>query len=391
MMEDWKLLLSYLPENWKELARRSGALRGLRQEKTEEGCLRVLLMHVGCGWSLRETVVHAESAGIAAMSDVALLKRLRKSADWLRLLCEGLLAQCPVSEESAQTQQAAAPRQERRQFRLIDATVVEEPGKTGSTWRVHYSFQWPRLECEYVTVTPQKGKDTGEHLRRHPLQRGDLVLADRGYCHATGFAHAAACGAFVTVRLNPRGIRLESAPGQVLDLAHNLRTLRGVGQVGEWPVQIPQPEGAPPVAARLCVVRKSETAALQAQRKLKTRASKNGYKVQDDSILCSHYIMVLTTFPAEEFDAATVLQDYRCRWQIELLFKRLKHLMQLGHLPKRDPTSSRAWLYGKLLLALLTERIIQAARAFSPWGYDLPALHSTSLRPATPSPSQPMA
>ncbi len=45
--------------------------------------------------------------------------------------------------------------------------------------------------------------------------------------------------------------------------------------------------------------------------------------------------------------------------------------MGLGHLPKTDPASSRAWLHGKLFVSLLVERLLDAAKTFSPWGYDL--------------------
>jgi len=55
----------------------------------------------------------------------------------------------------------------------------------------------------------------------------------------------------------------------------------------------------------------------------------------------------------------------------QLAFKRLKTLLDMGHLPKYDPSSSRAWLYGKLFLALLTEKLARITRAFSPWGYNL--------------------
>jgi IS4 transposase len=66
-----------------------------------------------------------------------------------------------------------------------------------------------------------------------------------------------------------------------------------------------------------------------------------------------------------------VLQCYRYRWQIELVFKRFKQIAQLGHLPKYHDESAKAWLYGKLFVALLTEKLIQQARAVSPWGYEL--------------------
>jgi len=36
-----------------------------------------------------------------------------------------------------------------------------------------------------------------------------------------------------------------------------------------------------------------------------------------------------------------------------------------------DEESAQAWLYGKLMMALLTEKIIPHARTVSPWGYAL--------------------
>jgi hypothetical protein len=77
--EDWNLLLSFFPTNWKELAKATDALKGLRQDKSEENYICTLLLHLGCGFSLRETVVRARHAKLAELSDVALLKRLRKS------------------------------------------------------------------------------------------------------------------------------------------------------------------------------------------------------------------------------------------------------------------------------------------------------------------------
>src|SRR5580693_1430291 len=48
-------------------------------------------LHVARGYSLRETVARAKLANRADISHVALLKRLRNSDEWLRLLCMELL------------------------------------------------------------------------------------------------------------------------------------------------------------------------------------------------------------------------------------------------------------------------------------------------------------
>ena len=54
-----------------------------------------------------------------------------------------------------------------------------------------------------------------------------------------------------------------------------------------------------------------------------------------------------TTFPCSmNLAGADVLEWYRLRWQVELVFKRFKSLAQLGHVPKYDDDSAKAWLYG---------------------------------------------
>ena len=88
------------------------------------------------------------------------------------------------------------------------------------------------------------------------------------------------------------------------------------------------------------------------------------------------YMIVFTTFPATEFSPTEVLECYCTRWQVELVFKRFKSLADLGHLPKHDGHSARAWLYGKLFAALLVEKLIGHAPPFPPgdttWGRKRP-------------------
>lgn len=82
--------------------------------------------------------------------------------------------------------------------------------------------------------------------------------------------------------------------------------------------------------------------------------------------------MVFTSIKRKELGPAAALNTYRGRWQIELVFKRLKSLLGFGHLKKTDATSIEAWLYGKLLVAFLVETLLREGEAFSPWGYIIP-------------------
>jgi len=357
--EDWEILVGLLPPNWQSAARLSGAVQRLRGFESVNELLRVLLMHVGCGYSLRETAVRAKAAGVAEVSDVTLLNRLRQAEGWLQHLCRALLEESGVRWRG--------PRPQRR-LRAVDGTVIREPGRTGSQWRLHYSLVLPELSCDYFTLTATQGSNTAEHLGRFPVVRGDILLADRGYCHPAGVATVARQGADVVVRVNS-SLPLFDVEDRRFPLLAEVRQLRTAGHFREWPVWIH--EGSKRWAGRLCALRKSEQAIASAQRTIDQREHKHQIRVRPETREFACYVMVFTTLLASHLGAAEVLEYYRFRWQIELLFKRLKSILAMGHLPKQDDQSSRAWLYGKLLVALLTQKLVRLGSSISPWGYDV--------------------
>ena len=110
-----------------------------------------------------------------------------------------------------------------------------------------------------------------------------------------------------------------------------------------------------------------------AHEKIRKDAARKGNQVQPQTLEFAKYVILFTSFPHQSFTATEVLEWYRIRWQVELVFKRFKSLAQLGHLPKYDDESAKAWLYGKLLVALLVEKFARHATAISPWGYYLEA------------------
>lgn len=358
--ESWDVLLSVFPREWEELARCHGAVERLRGFESVSNLLRTLLMHVGPGYSLRETVVRAKAAGLAEVSDVALLKRLQAAEHWWRQLCIELLAEMGVSAETAPVAG--------RRVRLVDATVVKEPGPTGSLWRLHYSLMLPSLECDYLELTPSEGVGSGERLDRFPAHAGELVLGDRAYIHPGAVGWAASRGVDLLIRYNSGALPLKDRRGRAFPLLARLRRWNRVGRCADWAVTVDTPQGR--IEGRLCVLRKSEQAAQRSQRKLRRRAQRNQMHVKDATLEYARYVMVWTSLSRQQATAEQVLELYRQRWQIELVFKRLKSLAQLGHLPKHDERSSRAWLYGKLLLALLTQKLGRIGRDISPWGYD---------------------
>lgn len=359
--EDWNLLISLLPSGWEQQAVLSGASERLRGFATMSNLLRTLLLHVGKGYSLRETVVRAKAAGIAEVSDVALMKRLQKAEGWLRGLCVSLLEEAGW-ELPAETYGY--------NVRAVDGTLVKEPGRNGSLWRIHYSVRIPGLVCDHFELTSAKGAGTGESLGRMAARDGDLVLADRGFSKLGGIEALSGQGAAVIVRLNSASLPLFCQDGSRFGLAGEIGKLQETGKECEWPVWIRGTKGG--IAGRLCAIRKTEEAAERARRRIRRKAQQGGPTPKEATLQYASYVMVFTTVPANRMRTAEVLEWYRVRWQIELVFKRLKTLAELGALPKHDDQSARAWLYGKLLIALIGQKLERLGRDISPWGYRQP-------------------
>ena len=352
--ENWKVLLSLLPPGWQQLALDSGAIKRSRGFSSPEALLRTLLLHVGLGYSLRETAVRARLANWADVSDVALLKRMRNSEEWLRSLCSALLQEhgaCVLGKMTGPV-------------RIVDGTIIKEPGKTGSQWRILYCLQLPSLVCDFLEVTASDGEGNGESLNRLPVDRQELILADAGYCSVAGIEYVKQRGADVLVRVNPQAFVAYSRRGRRFSLLTRLRALPKGERVGEWQVVLHGPMCS--FGGRLCAVRKSDGAIEQAHRRLHRKASRKQMTTRPETLEFAKYVVIFTT--RRTGSAVEILDWYRMRWQIELVFKRLKSLAHLGHLPKHDYRSSRAWLHGKLLVALLAQELIRIGHEISPNG-----------------------
>jgi len=191
-------------------------------------------------------------AGVAKFSDVTLLNRLRQSESWLRELCQQLWKENGVDLTPAI---AGFP------VRLVDGSVVKEPGKTGSQWRLHYSLRLPSLECDEFILTPAHGQGNGDRLARFHFRRGELILADAGTAIAwSGGGSPERCS--ICMRLNPHTLPClinQDALGTAGPAADAVATgaigaMAGLGAI--WQASF---------AGRVCAIRKSEDAIARAQ------------------------------------------------------------------------------------------------------------------------------
>jgi hypothetical protein len=353
-LDDWAVLCTFLPAGWEQKARELGALTRARGVSGPEALLRILLIHIANGCSLAETAVRGQQAGLGQLNQSAVYKRLRSAEDWLRWMAEQMRASLGM----------ATPRV-RRRVRAVDATSISEPGSTGTDWRIHYSINLANLQCDFFLLTDVRG---GETWRRFPVAPGDILLGDRGYATPVGVRHVVEAGADVVVRLNRQALPLFDKRGKRVDAVELAKKLK-TNESREWAASVSRSQDKW-IQGRLIIVRRSKQAAALAVKKLKRQAVRKQKTVSAKSLEATPYFFMWTTLPSF-WSRQTVLDLYRSRWQIELAFKRMKSIMGLGHLPKKDPESCRAWLHGKLFTSLLVELMIGTAKRISPWGYAL--------------------
>lgn len=351
---DWNTLLSFLPEGWEAKARELGALSRTRNFASPEVLLRVLMIHFSGGHSLRTTSALAREAGLAKVSDVAMLKRLNRSGEWFLWMAQQMRSQWFPAF-------LASPLKNKYNMRLIDGTTIQEPGARGATWKIHYSLSLNDMRCDEVHVTSPK---VGESFTNFKIQKNDIIFGDRGYCKSRGVAYVHEHDADVILRLawmTP----LYSSDGKRICLLERLRCLKE-GELGEWDVNILHDEVLLP--CRVCAIKKNENAIAKEHKRILRRACVMHKKTREETFEYAKYVIVLTTLD-DSFSCRDILELYRMRWQVELAFKRLKSLLGLGHLRKSDPQGAKAWIHGKLFLAVLIETFIRAGESFFPWGY----------------------
>jgi hypothetical protein len=201
-----------------------------------------------------------------------------------------------------------------------------------------------------VELTDDSG---GEKFSRHRFQAGDVVLGDRGYATARGVYAVRQQEAHVVVRFHPASLRTCDAKRRRIYLAEQETRIPKVGAV-EFKITIPVPPDPSPKTWN-----SAKAVAWIAARAIAARTR------------TGEVTWVLTTLPDKQMPAIGILGLYRVRWQIELLFKRLKSLLHVDALPSREGPTAKSWMLARLIAAALAQRLVQPAGPLSPWGYVL--------------------
>jgi hypothetical protein len=346
---DWPLLVQKLggAEALEATARETKALQRRRAVRSAVDLLRLVLAYCLGDQGLRSIAGWSSTVGLADLSNVALLQRLRQCGDWLNLLVGQALAH-------------AVPAAGRgRLIRLVDATAVAQAGKKAKksyeVWRIHSAFDLPAERFTHFELTDQTGAET---LDRVPVVKGEIRLADRAFMQPDRIARVREAGADVVIRAGWKGARWLDAQAEPFDLLAAFRTAADNGVIDQ-PIWVAR-KTAEPLALRLVAVKKDEQAAEAARRKVRREAQRKGYTPSKGTLEAAAWVIIVTSLAAQAFTTEAILALYRLRWRIELGFKRLKSIVGLAEPPGKDGRSAKPWLLAHLLMILLLEPLVDA-------------------------------
>jgi Transposase DDE domain len=246
---------------------------------------------------------------------------MQQCLPWVQHLVNQLLAHEVASVASS------------RRIELLDASVLDGP--QGHPWRLHLGYDPVNRCITQLRLTPQS---TGETLHNFTPVAGTLYIADRGYGHLKTAKMFVAQGAHVLLRVKGSPWLAYADPNAIV--AHEV-------------------EGGRIVIAPIPIDKR-----FKSQKKVVERVKRKGQRLSSTTQQVADYVFLFcsdATLPAQEAVAL-----YRARWQIELVFKRLKSLQQLNGSRLKSETLFQVEAWGQLLVSLVIERMGREKASFFP-------------------------
>jgi len=344
-------LVPRLPATLDAQARALKAFQRARAFDCPSDLLRGLLVYALSPFGLRWLGAWGVLTDVADLSAAGWHDALIRASAWLLWLMGELLV--------ANDRPVWITQRMRGRVWVVDASMLGQPGQPGDAWRLHMAFDLIAGQVGQLHLTDRY---TGERLDHFQLEPGDLVLLDAGYGYRSTLATAQRQRADVLVPFTPSTCPLQDARGRALDVVAWLQqdgpairshsaTWVSDGQRGQ---------------VRMVAKRLGAHERQAAERRLRRKAQKHGRAVSAVALFLCGWMLLLTTLRADSWTDAEVLWLYRARWQVELLFKRMKQLLHLGQIGSTSAAGATASIRALLVAWLLQEQASAALRGLLP-------------------------
>lgn len=354
--DNMNLIYALMPEGWEEAAKETGALIRNRNIGSPKELLRLNFLYQTSGDSYGLTSAITQiSENQIGLNKTAVQKRITNSAEWLKWILLHLFQENNYLTDPPEWLKD-------RRVCLVDASDYSKQGSKSADVRFHHMVELFTLNMAEFHFTEAS---EGERVSRfEEIRPDDIIIADRAYGTVKGMEYVAQKDADFIFRLKAKSFNLYTDNGDIFDLTTYLQESYEAGKIIDLSLFYRVGNEYHPV--RICAVGKDKEDIEKSYRHIKRSNTKEtGGKVTDLQKIYSNYAVVGTSL-SEDFSAEQIPELYRMRWQIELVFKRLKSIFG-GDFCAKKKEAVEAWFYGKLLLATVCEILVKQAR-FSPYG-----------------------
>lgn len=322
-------------------ARYCGAIVRRRVIRTAGCLMKLVMVYVLTDSSLNMVGLWGTVQGWGSLNKNAVRNRLRQSQKWMGYLIVLVLLAGRVS----------IPRWANKRLVLTDASGVSRPGSKKADWRLHLKFDLGAARIEDVQLTTAQ---EGETLTRWQFEPDEIWLADRAYGVKRGLGVVLGAMASFVIRIGWQNLPLQDREGLPFPLVTWLKVQSPdpAASPAQAQVWVETPQGRFPIRliARAIPPEKAD----KNRQKLRSEAKRKKRRLDERSLLAAGFVMVVSNLPEANWSAAQIIDLYRFRWQIELVFKRLKGLLAFDHLRvTQDPQLAQLFLLTKILVALL--------------------------------------
>jgi len=361
-------LLPRLPANLTTMAREMQVFQRARGLASPSDLLRGLLAYALHGFSSRAWGAWAVLVGLATISDRAWCRWLRRASPWLLWLVGELLAADVVP-----TPRPAPPT---RRILLVDATRLPLIGGRGDAWRLHLAYDLLAARMAQVLVSDQT---CAERLTHFEVEAGDIHIGDSGYGYRVNLLHVVGARGDLVLRIHPATCPLLDASGQPFDVLAWLK--RTPGRLAEWSGWC-RYRGLL-IAVRLIASKVPPEQAAKACKRKRREAKKAGRRIRQATLVFAGWWLLLTTLAAHEWSPSEIVRLYQARWQIELVFKRLKQLLRVQPIRAKTREAIEATIRALVVAWALQEQLAAEVRALLPTGAPDPHAPASSWLLAT--------
>jgi len=250
---------------------------------------------------------------------------------------------------------------------LYDATLLTLPpilkqifqgsrDKTMGQMKLQVAYDYSQAQLQSVAIHEGIEPDQKDRGLLEQAVKDALLIFDLGYFDQGVLAEIQARKAYFVTRYQSQTSLYDWETGTNLDLVKELQAVEG-----DWFEADYKLGRNAQVAVRLIARRVSQQESEKRRRAVRQRAKSSGYTASQRSLILCDWEILITNL-SDEWAAQEIMDLYRLRWQIELVFKAWKSYLDLADFGYWRAERILCQLYATLIGAVLCQSAFASVR-----------------------------